>query len=281
MYKLALAALTGAAFCIGAIPAAFAADLPLKARPPARAAAPTPVAGWSGCYVGGHVGYTWSNATDHSLPGAVALADIPGTGASAGDPIVYGYSGKYDSDGFAGGFQAGCDRQYGSVVVGLVGDFTWTDQKKDSSPFDIVPTPPLSFSNQESATINLKYFGTARGRVGYLFNPDTLVYATGGLAWARASMTVRGEAFFPGDGQVPYSVSNTTNFLGWTVGVGVDWRFAPNWTVGVEYLHLDFGDANFRFGTSFPNVTTTMALGAGTNVSLTSDVVRGTLNYRF
>ena len=28
---------------------------------------------------------------------------------------------------------------------------------------------------------------------------------------------------------------------GWTVGVGSEWKFAPNWSAFVEYNHADFG----------------------------------------
>ena len=95
-------------------------------------------------------------------------------------------------------------------------------------------------------------------------------------------MSVVGSAFTPATGAVAFAVSDTANFLGWAAGLGVDYMFAPNWTFGVEYLHMDFGDANFRFGsTGYPNVTTTEALAPGTNVSLRTDTVRATVNYRF
>jgi outer membrane immunogenic protein len=108
-----------------------------------------------------------------------------------------------------------------------------------------------------------------------------MIYATRGVAWARASMSVTGQAFSPATGTVNYSVSDTANFVGWAAGLGIDWMFSPNWTTGVEYLHLDFGSANFRFGTSFPNVTATDALAPGTKVRLTSDIIRATINRRF
>jgi hypothetical protein len=33
-----------------------------------------------------------------------------------------------------------------------------------------------------------------------------------------------------------------TNRAGWTVGTGVDWAFAPNWSANLEYNYYDFGD---------------------------------------
>jgi outer membrane immunogenic protein len=43
--------------------------------------------------------------------------------------------------------------------------------------------------------------------------------------------------------------TNTTQ-LGWTVGVGLEYMFAPNWSVFLEYDYLNFGTASVSF--SFP-----------------------------
>jgi outer membrane immunogenic protein len=257
---------------------AFGADLPRRA-PITKAPPPAAVSyNWSGCYVGGHVGYGWSGWQDRDLPNARALADIGGTPANQGDPIVFGYGGKYETDGFVGGGQVGCDQQYGFWVLGLVADVSWTSQKDTVGPFAIVPTtPPLSVD--EFGTVKLKYFGTARGRVGYATGP-WLFYGTGGLAWAKGEASVRGEAFVPFT-TIPFSTSDSAFHIGWAAGLGVEWMFAPNWTVGLEYLHLEFGDANYRYSGPFPNTTTTFALAQGTKIDLDSDIVRATLNYRF
>jgi len=253
---------------------AVAADLPVKARPQPVAA---PVASWTGCYVGGHAGYSWSRFTDNSLPYAVATTANPI--AAPGDPIVEGYAGGYSTGGFEGGIQGGCDKQFGQAVFGVVIDYSWTSQKRDSDPFQIAPVFPATTA-AELASVNLKSFGTARARLGYLVTPTFLFYGTGGAAWARASMSVVGTV---GSAGTPFAlaVSDTTNFLGWAAGVGGEWMFSPNWTFGVEYLHMDFGNANFRFGATFPNVTSFEALAPGVNMKLTSDTVRGVVNYRF
>lgn len=39
----------------------------------------------------------------------------------------------------------------------------------------------------------------------------------------------------PGD----YSYSDTR--WGWTAGGGVEWAFAPNWSIKAEYLYVDLG----------------------------------------
>jgi outer membrane immunogenic protein len=262
---------------------ALGADLP-RGAPAYKAPPPAPVVhNWTGCYVGGHVGYGWSSFRDRELPSRVSPINIPGVpGDETGEPIVFGYSGQYDTDGFLGGGQIGCDVQYGqSWVFGLVADVSWTDQKRSSGDFFILPnTFPDTDSGPESASVKLQYFGTARGRVGFT-SGNWLFYGTGGLAWARAQMTVAGEVAIAGTPQPPFSVTDTTNHLGWAAGLGVEWMITPSWTIGLEYLHLDLGEANYRFGTVFPNTTSLLALSPGTSVSLDSDLVRLNLNYRF
>ena len=254
---------------------ASAADMRARPAPvykaaPMVAAAPT----WSGCYIGGHAG--WAKAHDNSLPGFVS--PISSGVVTAGSTLVEGFSGDMDKSGFAGGLQVGCDHQYGNWVVGGVADVDWSSLKAESGPFQIAPTFPTT-SGPETATLKLKNFGTARARIGFTNGP-WLFYGTGGLAWAHASYTISGQVFRPGTAS--FSVSDTVPFLGWAAGAGFDWMFSPNWTFGIEYLHLDFGDANYRFaGPGLPNVTTGIALGAGSNVSLKADVVRGTVNFRF
>ncbi len=78
-------------------------------------------------------------------------------------------------------------------------------------------------------------------------------------AWAdnRISLTV------PGVG----SASQSQVHSGWTVGAGVEYMFAPNWSAKAEYQYYDFGDSRFLapaalvpFG-SFNNDIHTLKLG--------------------
>ena len=77
-----------------------------------------------------------------------------------------------------------------------------------------------------------------RGRIGYATS-HWLVYATGGLAYA-------GERFVnaPGGGLEEKHIGVR---LGWAAGAGVEYAFAPHWTVRLEYLYSQFGRANVTF----------------------------------
>jgi outer membrane immunogenic protein len=76
------------------------------------------------------------------------------------------------------------------------------------------------------------------------FNPAVLVYATGGFAYGRENITDNmrvTNAFGTVVEQFPFSTSSTKT--GWTVGGGLEWMFAHNWSIRAEYLYVQL-DAN-------------------------------------
>src|SRR4051794_32941278 len=98
--------LVGTALALVSAPA-FAADLPMKAPP---MAAPVAVYNWTGFYIGGHVGWGWTDV------GSVQLA--PGTAAF---PTGTVYSGN-NLSGFLGGVQGGFNWQVSpNIVLGVEG----------------------------------------------------------------------------------------------------------------------------------------------------------------
>jgi outer membrane immunogenic protein len=151
---------------------AFAADLAVKAPPMAPAFIASP---WDGLYVGANVGF---GNTDYSVSGV----DL-GTGSISGS-------------GSLAGFQAGYNKQYGVVVVGLETDFDFASMDATAAP---------------GATAKLPWFGTARTRVGYLINPSLLAYGSGGVAYSRAEVSGPGAAVkIPG--------------VGWAAGSGLEYQ---------------------------------------------------------
>ena len=141
--------------------------------------------------------------------------------------------------GFAGGVQAGYNwQQNGPWVFGVEGDIQASGAEQTFAPW--------KFSNP--------WFGTLRGRAGYALN-NVLFYGTGGLAFGELRATTFG-----------LSESNTN--LGWTLGVGAEMGFAPNWSAKIEYLYVDLADSNF---------TTITGVSNGSRFGL----VRGGVNYHF
>jgi outer membrane immunogenic protein len=219
---LAAIAMTGSAF------AADMAPRYTKAPPPP----PAPVYSWTGCYIGGNVGGGWERTRQTQIGKVGGPAIIPNNDFGASD-----------GNDFVGGGQIGCDYQFNSFVVGVQGMYNYGR----ISSSHVVPTAFPGFPVGSFQSVNqVKDMWTATGRVGYLFTPALLGYVKGGGAWTRVDHTFNG--FVP----TPFlsEFANGVDRQGWTVGGGLEWMFAPGWSVFGEFNYMDFGnkDVNFTAG---------------------------------
>jgi outer membrane immunogenic protein len=208
--------LTGAIAAIAAAVAvpALAADLPPRTYAPAPIAVPRMIYNWSGCYIGGNVGGGWAR-------NALSV-----TGNVLGVPVGPGADlGSNEGSSVIGGGQIGCDHQLGNWVIGAQGMFDFGNIDRSHG---IVTFPGLFADNK------VKDMFTVTGRIGYLFAPQVLAYFKGGGAWAKSSQFVTNAV---GVGLE----SDSNNRTGWTVGGGLEWMFAPGWSVFGEYNYMNFG----------------------------------------
>jgi outer membrane immunogenic protein len=243
--------------------AAFAADLPAQTYSKAPLYVEPPY-DWSGVYIGGNLGYSWGRSADTS---------------SLGTPVLFSDTVSSHMDGVVGGGQIGVNFQTQNWVWGAEADFQGTGQKSNHAftcptgvctpPFGVValfPGPALPVTTSEQ----LDWFGTVRGRAGFLVTPKVLLYATGGLAYGQV------------DSHSTLIGATTANNInpGWTVGAGIEGAIAGHWTARLEYLYVDLGTVSNTFTSSVP------AIGGGTISSnfssrITDNIVRVGLNYRF
>ncbi len=77
------------------------------------------------------------------------------------------------------------------------------------------------------------FYTDVTGRLGYAVGP-ALFYAKGGWVYYDGALGVT-------DTTLPASV-NKQGIDGWTVGGGIEYKFAPTWSVKGEYRYFDFGD---------------------------------------
>jgi outer membrane immunogenic protein len=177
---------------------------------------------WCGVYGGIHGGYGWGHV-DASIAG-FDVSPVP------------------EPKGGFGGMQVGYNWMMSpNWLVGLESDLSIGSIRDTVSLFSI----PNTFSLD--ATSNIEFFGTLRGRVGYAQGP-WLLYATGGLAWARNEVTTSFN--IPGTFEFVLLQDHQTHF-GWTAGGGVEWALSPNWSTKVEYLYADLGSRDYDFVTPF------------------------------
>ncbi len=203
---------------------------------PASASAQT----WNGFYVGATGGYGWgtSNQTGFIPPPPAA-------------PVFFPDDAKFSTSGGLIGGGLGWNAQYGAWVFGIEGDYSYAAVSGHSDVCGIAGN---------SCGTRLESLGTVRGRMGALFNNDWMLYATGGWAFGE----VLGFSAAKSSGEAMYS--------GWTLGAGIETRFAPQWSMKLGYLYTDLGNKDL-YQAAVP--------GFPENVAYKVNTFRIGLNYSF
>jgi outer membrane immunogenic protein len=191
------------------------------------------------------------------------------------------------------GAQAGYNwRAAPSWVVGVEGDWQWAHNTDSACISEcLMPTlvgvPPAIIITGllEGLTDDhrLEWFGTARGRVGWIAPNDTLLYVTGGAAWGRVTETLNLAANAPFFAAGASGIANFSHVLpGWTVGGGAEIPLWRDWSVKVEYLFIDLGKVSDSFTTLLdPIQLPATAQTTTTAFSVHENVARLGLNYHF
>ncbi|ABE62877.1 putative outer-membrane protein precursor [Nitrobacter hamburgensis X14] len=243
MNKLLIGVVGALAIGLGAAPAT-AADLaprPYTKAPPMIAA----IYDWSGFYVGANGGW--------------------GSSRSCWDLTAPVAGGCHDATGGTIGGQIGYRWQSNNLVFGLEAQGNWADLNGRNVSIDF-----SRFTNHS----RLDAFGLFTGQIGYSWDA-TLLYVKGGAA-------VTSNRYRSVDNVSGLQAADSVNDTRWggVVGVGLEYGFAPNWSLGFEYDHIFMGNSSHTFinngvigapGTTF-----------GTdNIRQDVDLVTARINYRW
>jgi len=235
---------------LGMAAPASAADMaarPYKAPPPIVA-----IYDWSGFYIGANGGGGWSHK----------CWDVTNFRA----PIAPVREGCHDASGGAVGGQIGYRWQSAGWVFGLEAQGDWANLRSSNVSLFI----PAWTNNSK-----IDAFGLFTGQVGYAWN-NVLWYVKGGAAVTsdkyQGTVTATGALFD--------SVNETR--WGGAVGTGLEFGFAPNWSVAVEYDHLFMGNRNL----TFTSAGVLAGIPAGSvfrtdTIRQNVDLVTARINYRF
>ena len=234
---------------LGAAGSASAADMAVKAPPPA----PLPVIyNWSGFYIGANGGGGWS----HKCWDTTSFLT----------PRVGVVEGCHDASGGVVGGQIGYRWQSAGWVFGLEAQGDWADLKGSN-----VSNFIANWTNNSK----IEAIGLFTAQVGYAWN-NVLWYVKGGAAVTddhyRGTVTSTGVLFD--------SVSETR--WGGVVGTGIEFGFAPNWSVAFEYDHLFMGHRDVTFTSA--GVLANIPAGAvfrTDSIRQDVDMVTARINYRF
>lgn len=186
---------------------------------------------------------------------------FPGNFGFIGEqPVVSSFG--LNQSGAVGGFEAGYNWQLGTNwLVGLEADLSLSGLSGQASGTSVLQTAG-SFTQSINAQTSTDWYGTVRGRLGWLATPDLMLFGTGGFAYGRVvdsvNYTFNGApgVSFP-ETASGFSFSCTSNipcFLGsssgirtgWTAGAGAEWRLAQNWSAKIEYEFVDLGNDTVR-----------------------------------
>jgi outer membrane immunogenic protein len=241
-------ALTTAAVTLLLTGAALAADL--AARPYTKAPAiVAPIYNWTGFYIGANGGGGWADKcwdlnNDTGLPVAPAIRE-----------------GCHDATGATVGGQIGYRWQASNWVFGLEAQGNWADFAGSNASLLIAGATNRS---------RVDALGLFTGQVGYSWN-NVLWYVKGGAAVTRDKY----EGVVTAIGFVFDRATETR--WGGVVGTGIEFGFAPNWSLALEYDHLFMGHRDILLSfTAAPGV-----LSRGEAIRQDVDMVTARINYRF
>lgn len=256
----------------------------------------------SGFYAGVNSGYAFdaspriastgkvvSDALDENFTpsnGAeVSAANITGTApASADTPLGGGQVGyNFIDDRWVLG---------GEADIQGAGQASISQSVRTSTATIIGEAQPVTTVFDDSKSLD--WLGTLRGRAGVLATPGLLAYVTGGLAYGGVSANTRATQSWPANvNNTPYSLSSSSvgsggfsdTLMGWTAGAGLEWMFAPGFSVKGEYLYYDLGEGHFPSGVLVTapagGIAEENVVASNSSARFNGHIVRIGLNYYF
>ena len=228
---------------------------------------PAPAAssfGWSGL----HVGVSGGFAINEDDP-AYSYINVPSS-----DVALLPTKAHLNADGGIIGGTLGYDKQFGRAVVGIEGDFSWTDINEDAvhnipgSPD--IDFPPIRFET----TYQMDWLSTIRGRAGFA-SDRWMLYGTAGLAFAEVSLDSSVAVGEPVMGVLTGSKEDTKT--GWTAGGGGALGITDHLAVKAEALYYDLGQISIQSTSSIDPQHDILV----TDQDIRGIIARGGIDYRF
>ncbi len=130
-----------------------------------------------------------------------------------------------DSAASLGAF-AGKNWQKGKYVYGIEGEVSLLNGEK---------------TNSDGLHFDANWMLSAKGRAGYLVRPDTLLYATGGVAFANFDISLDSKDY-------------SDTLVGFIIGAGVEHQLDEDWSVRAEYAYTNFGTEKVKNSSFDPDI---------------------------
>jgi outer membrane immunogenic protein len=270
----------------------YAADMPVKAPP-----VPAAVTSWTGFYIGAEAGIALSrNTVTWTANDPITAAVVNGTNGTPGEqPLASPY--KVNRNGAVGGLEFGYNWQLDPHwVAGFEADFNGIGVRSSGGSSSLLGSAGgVTVFNNISSTQSTDWYGTVRGRLGWLAMPNLLVFGTGGLAYGRTEQSANFvfgsnvNAPIPGaaggftsncvTNAACYSGSSSATRIGWVAGAGIEWLFNRHWSTTIEYQFVDLGSETLL--ATAPALPGTLASSFNVNFREQFNIVRLGLHYKF
>lgn len=211
---------------------------------------------WSGPYLGANLGYGTNQSTVHfhSTVPSYYFGSTPPNALATEDA------------GFIAGGQLGYNWKINSQLLGI--EWDW-DYAHISSANATVSRDGLT----TTASKNLKWFSSIRGRVGQRASDRILMYISAGPIWGKTNFMVSRNI----DWYVPEDFDSndiSTTKLGWSAGTGIEYAVSNRTTYKLEYLYMDLGSTEVNL--YYKNVLKTLEASSRFN----SNIIRFGMNYK-
>jgi outer membrane immunogenic protein len=186
----------------------------IESKEMAAAPAPPPC-NWTGFYIGGQGGYSWSD---------LSWVDVDEGEPPPGETMV-----EHRRGGFFAGGQVGYNYQWNWLVLGAEGDLAYSEMKGHSELNLAGGGNIFDTRNDWTGTIGL--------RAGFAWN-HFLFFGKGGAAFVHEKY--RWKAVDAVDEEVqPFNAEETQ--VGPMVGGGVEYAITCHWSLKAEYRHIFLG----------------------------------------
>ena len=256
---------------------------------------------WTGVYAGVNTGYAFDAAPGFATQGLLtnnALDSIfaPQINPPIGVASAQGVTGaaRAPAQGFLGGGQIGYARTVDRMLLGVEAELDGSGARgrggyQNTSAFTAAAGGAVSqnsFTTIARDAKSLDWFGALRGRAGFLANPALLLYATGGVAigGVSADAVLSQQA----QGVVGGSLVSSPSFgaaaktrVGWTLGGGGEWEFAPNLSLKLEYLYYDLGRISVTASPQITSFGPSDVVSPISRLRAAGQIARAGLNYHF
>ena len=266
---------------------------------------------WGGFYAGLNTGYNFGTNDNAYITAwgpqgfttnfGSSLGTMPLSGVTLAQSGVAGNN----QSGFLGGAQGGYNYQISDkYIIGAEADIQGANIRGSGAfvgaGYDVNSTNNGSATSIGGVKISsgLDWLGTARGRAGYLWTQNLLVYATSGFSFGGVHSNINNLAYsayndpsfqqaVPGTPPAiqPYFGSTTQKQtrIGWNAGAGTEWMVSANWSVKAEALYWNLGNMNVATTTVAPAIGSAFwGVGTSPRFTLPGQVVVGgaSINYQ-